>query len=111
MSVVNLKQVAKNVQKFYLSGNQTGSINVNLNEPCNESITVNINRLSTFQETLTEVYSTINLYLSNNHKLTYGNKKYVVNNTKSRQAILNHIYSHHFEKYLISNNFSGSYDT
>jgi hypothetical protein len=110
MTVVNLKQIAKNVQKFYLSGNQSGNIIVKLNEPCNENITINVTRLSTFQETLTEVYSKINLYLSNIHKITYSNMKYTLNNIKSKNLILNHIHSHHFNKYLVSNNLSGEYD-
>lgn len=111
MPILNIRQVAQNVQKFYLSGNQTGTILVDLNAPCNEQLKVNMIRLSTFQATLSEVYATINLYLSNNHKLTYNNVKYVVNNIKSRQAIINHINGHHFEKYLCGNNYTGKYNT
>jgi hypothetical protein len=111
MTILNIKQVAQNVQKFYLSGNQTGTINVTLNAPCNENLTVNVTRLSTFQATLADTYATINLYLSNNHKLTYNNIHYVVNNVKSRQSIINHINGHHFEKYLCGNSYTGKYDT
>lgn len=111
MPILNIRQVAQDVQKFYLTGNQTGIINVTLNAPCNEILTVNVKHLSSFQATLTDTYATINLYLSNNHKLTYNNIKYVVNNIKSRQAIINHVNGHHFEKYLRGNNYTGKYNT
>lgn len=62
--LVDYVQVARDVEKFYLSGLTTSTIPVTFNSPINQNVPFKIIRKQSYQETLNYILSNIKLYIS-----------------------------------------------
>jgi hypothetical protein len=106
--IVNLPKVAQEVEKFYLSGKQTGKLTVDLNAPVNDDITVNLNREKNFSLTLKNALKPVQLHLSNITQLTDGKQKFVASSGEQRQHLLKSFAHKAYQKYLTVNNTTGA---
>ena len=109
MPKVNFIQIAKDVEKFYLSGNQKASINVIFNSPINDKIVMQVIRKSTYTDTLSAIITSIKLFLSNCQQISYNGTKHIAYSIESRKHILSQIYANHFQKHLIANGLNGQF--
>jgi hypothetical protein len=82
----------KTFQSFYLSGLNTATIPVKLNEPINDTIFLDVKR--TNEPFTTQMYyflCRIKIYLSNNGNVQHTNKTMTFNGIKSKFHLLNYI--------------------
>jgi hypothetical protein len=92
MPIVDVINVMKTFQSFYLSGLNTATIPVKLNEPINDTIFLDVER--TNEPFTTQMYyflCRIKIYLSNTGNVQYRNKTMNFNGIKSKFHLLNYI--------------------
>jgi hypothetical protein len=94
--MIDFIKIAKEVDSFYLSSLDTGSIIVNIGHPINDAVRFVIIRKLTYQETLNQILGKITLYFSTlrqiKHVTNGVTKTYYANSIKTRKHIIEHIY-------------------
>jgi len=108
MSIVDLVTITKQVEKFYLSGYKVGKLPVKLGDPINKSLTLNLTKYTTFNQTLSNAIAPLMTYISSYTMVTDKNgKKYPCSNIQQQKNIINSIYQDSFHEYLVMNNMIG----
>jgi hypothetical protein len=65
MGVKNLLNIVITVEEFFKSQRETMDLNIELMDPVNKTLVLNISKLSSFQETLNNVVARIKLFIHN----------------------------------------------
>lgn len=113
--IENLPNIAKNIQTFYMSSRTNMILDIKLLPPFNEILSLNVYKLSSYQETLNNVISRIKLYLAGFSMFITNNKgieqKMVFNNAQDRYNYIKIYNSKVFNMYLRENQgLSGKID-
>ncbi len=105
-------QVAKETEKFYLSGQITAQILVKFREPVLKNILFKITRKSSYQNTLNNILANIRLYISVLRKIiyTYNGNTYtrIATGVENLNIITNEIKNDYNRNYILGNNYLGN---
>ncbi len=104
--VTNLPTLAKNIYDFYESGYANTIINVIMSSPVNDIVQFHIERQDTYQNTLNELISRIQLFLSMQLKVKVNN--YVSSiQCNNKSEYIKFRKKIEFDRYLIKENLKG----
>ena len=102
-----LPLIAKRVEDFYNSGYANTIINVVMSSPVNEIAQFHITRQDTFQDTLNELISRIQLFLIMQVQITV-NSSTVSTQCDNKDDYIKLKKKLEFKKYLVKENLAGS---
>jgi len=109
MPIVNMVVLLNQLQKFYLSSANQQNIAINLGNPINDYIYLNVTRRYSYNDTVFVFLKQLNLYLSrisNVYEANYPSNKIVTNGVQTLVSAKNTLYNNHYTKYITSYNLN-----
>jgi len=106
--VVNLIQITQEVEAFYLSGDKTGKLKVQLEAPLNDTLNINLKREKNFTLTLKTALQPVQMYLSNVTQVTSDKHSYTTTSAQERDHHIKSIIHRHWQKHCTVNKITGT---
>jgi hypothetical protein len=106
--IINYRKVAKDVEAFYISGKQTGTLPIHLGAPIDDTLNVNLVREKNFASTLRTALLPVQLHISSMARITDGKHQFIASSGEQRKHIFHSIAHNHFQKHLHVNSLTGS---
>jgi len=107
--VDNIKALAQNIEQFWLSNDDTTTLQISFIWPTTHTINYNLKRQSTFNNTLHNVFSFVAHYVACSIRITDSTQNtYNVYGTNSISTMINTINTNNYNKYLDINQFGGN---
>jgi hypothetical protein len=108
--VINVRQIAKDVENFWLSQSTIGFLPIAFKGIINDTITFKIVRQTSYSLTLSSVYSAASEHMSSFKRITQNSTTSYFNDINDKSTISTHGKMYDFRTYLNSNNLAGKYE-
>ena len=108
--IINVRQIAKDVENFWLSQSTIGFLPIAFKGIINDTITFKIVRQTSYSLTLSSVYSAASEHMSSFKRITQNRTTSYFNDMNDKSTISTHGKMYDFRTYLNSNNLAGKYE-
>jgi len=104
MLIKDLPKIAKLVEDFYLSSQQTTVIHIELSNPINDILELNVDKKSTYQDTLANVIARIKLHIKSLRYIELHDnsihKTHISKSIQEQEAFIKSFRQESFRRYL-----------